>query len=130
MSRKLKNSTQSTSLAEARKRMEQATKDKAIQSRRIEIERIRKELEREERRAASLEQAEEVQRKKQQFEALFHERGDGHVWYEGMLPHQWQGMMFGAVAKRWVLGDSPGLGKTWQSIGWLDLIQAKRGVVS
>lgn len=108
---------------------EQAERDKAIQSRRIEIDKTRKELEREERLAASQEQSDYVRKKQAEFEALFHERGVGHVWYEDMLPHQWTGMMFGAVAKRWILGDVPGLGKTWQSVGWLDLIQAKRIVV-
>lgn len=108
---------------------EQAERDKAVQSRRTEIANARKELEREERLNASREQSEYVSRKQAEYEALFHQRGDGHVWYEGMLPHQWQGMMFGAVAKRWILGDVPGLGKTWQSVGWLDLTQAKRIVV-
>jgi SNF2 family DNA or RNA helicase len=108
---------------------EQAIKDKAVQQRRIEIEKTRKELEREERLAQSREQAEYVSSKQLEYEALFHEKAEGHVWYEGVLPHQWQGMMFGAVAKRWILGDVPGLGKTWQSVGWLDLIDAKRVVV-
>lgn len=108
---------------------EQATKDKAVQQRRVEIEKTRKELEREQRLAESREQAEYVSAKQAEYEALFHEIADGHVWYDGVLPHQWKGMMFGAVAKRWILGDVPGLGKTWQSVGWLDLIKAKRVVV-
>lgn len=103
--------------------------DKAVQKRRNEIAETRKELEREERLAASREQSEYVRTKQSEYEALFHQRAEGHVWYEGMLPHQWQGMMFGAVAKRWILGDVPGLGKTWQSVGWLDLVEAKRVIV-
>lgn len=108
---------------------EQATKDKAIQQRRVEIEKTRKELEREQRLAESAEQAEYVRTKQAEYEAMFKQMAEGHVWYDGVLPHQWQGMMFGAVAKRWILGDVPGLGKTWQSVGWLDLIEAKRVVV-
>ena len=107
----------------------QAEADNSVQKRRHEIDKARKELERQERLAQSLEQSAEVARKQAQFEAIFHTLGDGHVWYETMLPHQWQGMMFGAVAKRWILGDVPGLGKTWQSVGWLDLVESKRVVV-
>lgn len=108
---------------------EQAVKDKAIQQRRIEIDKTRKEIEREQRLAESAEQAEYVRNKQAEYEAMFRDMAEGHVWYDGVLPHQWQGMMFGAVAKRWILGDVPGLGKTWQSVGWLDLIEAKRIVV-
>lgn len=56
-------------------------------------------------------------------------------WFDGtgmddeILDHQFDGMMFGAVAKRWILADKPGLGKTRTAIGWLDLINARRVVI-
>lgn len=50
-------------------------------------------------------------------------------WFSGIFPHQWAGACYGAVAKRWFLGDEPGAGKTRTSIGWLDLIGAQRVVL-
>lgn len=54
---------------------------------------------------------------------------DGMPWFEGILPHQWLGSCFGAVAQRWLLADEPGAGKTRQAIAWWDLIGAKRIIV-
>lgn len=51
------------------------------------------------------------------------------VWYNGIMPHQMQGAMFGAVAERWILADEPGLGKTRTVIGWLDLIGASKVIL-
>ncbi len=51
-------------------------------------------------------------------------RGD-----DSILPHQWAGMVFGATAGRFILGDEPGLGKTRQAIGWMDLVGARRVIV-
>lgn len=59
----------------------------------------------------------------------------GKPWYEGtgnddaIMPHQWIGACFGAVARRWILGDEPGTGKTRTVVGWLDLIRAKRVLI-
>jgi len=39
------------------------------------------------------------------------------VWHDGgedvgaILPFQWRGTLFGAGAKRWILGDGMGLGR-------------------
>lgn len=45
------------------------------------------------------------------------------------LPHQWDGMRYLATAKRAILGDGMGLGKTLTSIGALDISGAKRVLV-
>ena len=103
--------------------------DKELQRARNEIAQKRKELEREERLAASAEQAEHVRQAQLDLAAKFEQMAEGRVWWDGILPHQKQGVMFGAVAKRWILGDVPGLGKTWQSVGWLDLIEARKVIV-
>lgn len=103
--------------------------DKQAQEARKKAQEARKQLEREEALAQSDRQSQAVKsgavELKQKFEAM----AEGHVWWDGILEHQKQGVMFGAVAKRWVLGDVPGLGKTWQSVGWLDLIEAKKVIV-
>lgn len=105
------------------------TADAQLQRSRTDIANVRKELEREERLEISREQSAEVQTKRVALKAKFEALAEGHIWWDGILEHQKQGVMFGAVAKRWILGDVPGLGKTWQSIGWLDLIEAKRVIV-
>jgi SNF2 family DNA or RNA helicase len=110
-------------------RKELAESDLKAQQLRNQIENARKELEREERLAQSRAQADEVRTGAVELREKFEAMAQGRVWWDGILPHQKQGVMFGAVAKRWILGDVPGLGKTWQSIGWLDLIEAKRVIV-
>jgi SNF2 family DNA or RNA helicase len=67
--------------------------------------------------------------RRSRLESLFRRRADGKTWYDGIMPHQWVGVCYGAVAKRWILADDPGLGKTRQSIGWLDLVGAQKVVV-
>lgn len=42
------------------------------------------------------------------------------------LPHQWDGMRYLATAKRAILGDGMGVGKTLTSIGAMDISEAKR----
>ena len=103
--------------------------DKALQRSRTDLNNARKEVERQERLRQSKEQADYVNSARAELAAKFEAMAQGHVWWEGILDHQKQGVFFGAVAKRWILGDVPGLGKTWQSIGWLDLIEAKRVIV-
>jgi len=103
--------------------------DKALQRSRTDIANTKKELERQERLNASAQQAEHVRVQRSALEYKFEAMSEGHVWWDGILPHQKQGIFFGAVAKRWILGDVPGLGKTWQSIGWLDLVESKKAIV-
>jgi SNF2 family DNA or RNA helicase len=110
-------------------RKELAESDVKAQRLRNEIDKTRKELEREERLAQSRAQADEVRAGATELREKFERMAEGRVWWDGILPHQKQGVMFGAVAKRWILGDVPGLGKTWQSIGWLDLIEAHKVIV-
>lgn len=125
---------QEEKLANATREIEKLLKereeaDKALQRSRTDLANARKEVERQERLRASAEQAEYVNTARAELAEKFEAMAQGHVWWEGILEHQKQGVMFGAVAKRWILGDVPGLGKTWQSIGWLDLIEAKRVIV-
>lgn len=73
--------------------------------------------------------------RRQELEARFLQLAEGKPWFEGtgnddqVFPHQWVAACFGAVAKRWFLGDEPGLGKTRASIGWLDLVGARKVIV-
>lgn len=125
---------QEEKLANATREIEKLLKereeaDKALQRSRTDLANARKEVERQERLRASAEQAKYVNTARAELAEKFEAMAQGHVWWEGILEHQKQGVMFGAVAKRWILGDVPGLGKTWQSIGWLDLIEAKRVIV-
>lgn len=70
--------------------------------------------------------------RRQELESRFAQIAEGKPWYEGehdIFPYQWQAACFGAVAKRWFLGDEMGLGKTRTSIGWLDLVGAKKVIL-
>ena len=125
---------QEAKLQEATKDIERLLKereqaDKALQRSRTDLANARKEVEREERLRQSKEQANYVNSARAELASKFEAMAEGHVWWEGILEHQKQGIFFGAVAKRWILGDVPGLGKTWQSVGWLDLVEAKKVIV-
>jgi SNF2 family DNA or RNA helicase len=67
--------------------------------------------------------------RKARLEAVFHRRAEGKAWVEGVYPHQWSGACYGAVAKRWILADEVGVGKTRTIIGWLDLVQARKVIL-
>lgn len=73
--------------------------------------------------------------RRERLESRFREIADGMPWYDGtgnddkIFPHQWTAMCFGAVARRWFLGDEPGMGKTRTSIGWLDLVGAEKVIL-
>ena len=64
-----------------------------------------------------------------ELEARFQGLAAGREWFSGIFPHQWSAICYGAVAKRWFLGDEPGAGKTRSSIGWLDIIGAKKVIL-
>jgi SNF2 family DNA or RNA helicase len=109
--------------------------EKAEQRSKKEIAEIRKREEAEHRRQESHAQAEQVRTDVSNLEEKYRKLAEGKPWYAGnadvgvILPFQWRGALFGAGARRWVLGDGMGLGKTRQSIGWLDLVQARRVLV-
>jgi SNF2 family DNA or RNA helicase len=71
----------------------------------------------------------DVAERTSRLESIFRRRAVGKGWYDGLMPHQWIGVCYGAVARRWILADDPGLGKTRQSIGWLDLVGGQKVVV-
>lgn len=103
--------------------------DERVARRRAEIVAVRQELEREENLSAARQQAVEVAEGIEELETSLRIKAEGHEWYEGIFPHQWLGACFGSVAKRWILGDGVGLGKTRTMIGWLDLVEAKRVLI-
>jgi len=100
-----------------------------------EQRKLAREIEQKQRRDESLDQAEQVRSDVAELEQKYRKLAEGNPWYDGsndvgaILPFQWRGALFGAGAKRWILGDGMGLGKTRQSIGWLDLVQARKVIV-
>ena len=109
--------------------------EKAEQQSKKQLADIRRAEEAEQRRAESRAQANQVSADVVKLEEKYRKLAEGKPWYAGntdvgaILPFQWRGVLFGAGARRWILGDGMGLGKTRQSIGWLDLVQAKRVLV-
>jgi SNF2 family DNA or RNA helicase len=109
--------------------------DKAEQGQKKQIAELRKKEEQQQRRDESLEQAEQVRADVSNLEDKYRKLAVGKPWHDGsdevgaILPFQWRGALFGAGARRWVLGDGMGLGKTRQSIGWLDLVEARKVLI-
>lgn len=83
----------------------------------------------EEQRQERLRAAQRAYLEQQQAAGLSHAELEEYAWYDGILKHQLEGIQFGAAAKRFVLGDEPGLGKTRQAIGWMDAIKAKKVIL-
>lgn len=102
---------------------------------RRELADLKRQAEDEKARSEAQEQAELVQHDIAELEQFYRARAVGKPWYDGndevdpILPFQWRGALFGAGAKRWILGDGMGLGKTRQSIGWLDLVVAEKVLI-
>lgn len=109
--------------------------ESAERSQKKQIAELRKQEEQQRLRQESVEQGEQVSADVARLEEKLRALAEGKPWYAGdadvepILPFQWRGVLFGAGARRWILGDGMGLGKTRQSIGWLDLVQAKRVLV-
>lgn len=109
--------------------------DKAEKEAKAEARRLKREQDAQRRRDESLEQASHVSDEIRELEEHYRSLAVGKPWYSGddevdpILPFQWRGALFGAGARRWILGDGMGLGKTRQSIGWLDLVEAKRVLI-
>jgi SNF2 family DNA or RNA helicase len=109
--------------------------EKQEQQDKKQLRELAKQQDREQRRNESIEQAKQVKADVSQLEEKYRQRAVGKPWYDGsddvgaILPFQWRGALFGAGARRWILGDGMGLGKTRQSIGWLDLVEARKVVI-
>jgi len=109
--------------------------EKADQKRRQELAKQKRQQEEEQARQTSQEQAERVSEEVVALEEYYRSKAINKPWYDGnddvepILPFQWKGALFGAGARRWILGDGMGLGKTRQSIGWLDLVDAKKVLI-
>jgi SNF2 family DNA or RNA helicase len=133
-------------LEQARREFEQAvheisTREQAINKRKAEIIATQRELERVERLEAAQEKYGLVEEGVEKLKAHFLTIAQDKPWFVGtrfgedgeaedpIMAFQWQGAQFGAVAKRWILGDEPGLGKTRQAVGWLDLINARKVLI-
>ena len=74
-------------------------------------------------------QAEENERIRREYQELnkhFDDLMRQFSWFESAFPHQLEGAKKLAVAKRGVLGDKRGLGKTLTSLAWADLVGAKK----
>lgn len=112
-----------------------ANLDPTVATRDTEIKEQRRRLARAEAEAAARARKEGLDEDVARLVGRFTEIAYDKPWFKGtgnddsILPHQWQGAMFGAVAKRWILGDGVGLGKTRQVLGWLDLIEAKKVLI-
>lgn len=106
-----------------------ATTQREVNKADKQVKKATEELDRAERLGAAEDEA------KAQREAI-QQRGidmayiaENYPWYTGIMDHQWDGILFGTVAKRWLLADEPGLGKTRQAIGWADMVRAKKMIV-
>lgn len=84
---------------------------------------------REDRENEATDRERALQARREQLEEHFRVLATGREWYDGIFPHQWGGACYGAVARRWFLGDEAGAGKTRTSIAWLDLVGASRVVL-
>lgn len=103
----------------------QAEASKAIR----EAKRAEADLDRAERLGAAEQEAQELRAEVEQRGIDMAYIAENFPWYTGIMEHQWEGILFGTVAKRWLLADEPGLGKTRQAIGWLDMVQAKKVIM-
>jgi SNF2 family DNA or RNA helicase len=114
---------------------ELAQDEKVEQKRKVELAKVKRQQEEEEARQQSQEQATAVAEEIAELEEYYRTKAINKPWYDGnddvepILPFQWRGALFGAGAKRWILGDGMGLGKTRQSIGWLDLVDAEKVLI-
>lgn len=108
---------------------------KASLNRRRDLVDVRRKLERQQVEDEAHERAEAVAAQADAEKAEFEQRYGDRTWFTGIgsddaiLPHQATGAMFGAAARRWILGDEMGLGKTRTSIAWLDLVNARKVIV-
>jgi len=109
--------------------------EKTEREHRKQVRELRKQEEAKQRRQESIEQGEVVKAKAEELANFYLNRAVGKPWYSGdddvppILDFQWRGALFGAGAGRWILGDGMGLGKTRQSVGWLDLVDARKVLV-
>ena len=109
--------------------------EQVIQTYRSTLTDARRELAQAETREAAQERAAYMDDDIKGLVAKFLRIAEDKPWFTGtgnddsILPHQWQACQFGAVAKRWILGDGVGLGKTRSVVAWLDLVEAKRVLI-
>lgn len=132
--------TKQDELAAFRKQFEEVVAcisqtDRDIQTYRATLVEARRDLDATEIAVAAQQRAETLGDDIANLTSKFLQIAQDKVWFTGtgnndaILPHQWQGAQFGAVAKRWILGDGVGLGKTRQAVAWLDLVGAKKVLV-
>lgn len=69
---------------------------------------------------------ERIKHEYQQLNELFDEEMKKWEWHKLAFPHQIEGAKKLAIAKRGILGDKRGLGKSLTSLAWADLVDAKR----
>jgi SNF2 family DNA or RNA helicase len=106
--------------------------DAERQKAKLRLRRAREELQREESLQASKDQAAQVYGEMGERAAELAKRAQEFEWSQsmtGQFEFQMFGVIFGTIAKRWLCGDEPGLGKTRQAVGYMDLIGAKRVLI-
>ena len=94
-----------------------------------EAKEVEQQVDRAERLGAAEEEAQAQKEEIQQRGIDMTYIAENFPWYTGIMEHQWDGILFGTVARRWLLADEPGLGKTRQAIGWMDMVAAKKVIL-
>jgi SNF2 family DNA or RNA helicase len=77
----------------------------------------------------AMQEAQEVMSLRQQWENYYRASNADKHWAPFAKDYQWDGAMFLAAAKRGILGDEMGLGKSLTSLMALDMIEAKKIVL-
>jgi SNF2 family DNA or RNA helicase len=77
----------------------------------------------------AMQEAQEVMSLRQQWENYYRAISADKHWAPFAKDYQWEGAMFLAAAKRGILGDEMGLGKSLTSLMALDMMEAKKIVL-
>lgn len=103
--------------------------ERKIEARRTELRNVEKEKERATRLALAREKRNELLAQYEDKAKIIDALTTTAKWREFAFDHQIDGGKRLAVAKRGILADKRGLGKTLTSIIWMDMVQAKRVIV-
>lgn len=93
---------------------------------RVGLQRAKRAMEDAERIVDRESENERIKREYQLLNELFDEEMKKWEWHKLAFPHQIEGAKKLAVAKRGILGDKRGLGKSLTSLAWADLVGAKK----
>lgn len=93
---------------------------------RVSLSRAKRMMEDSENIVKRAEENDRIRREYQQLNSMFDEEMLKYEWHKLAFPHQIDGAKKLAVAKRGILGDKRGLGKTLTSLAYADLVGAKK----